>query len=59
MTDRKDGFMKDYKLIIFDVDGTLVETKSGATFRKSEDEQAAKNAGVAFMWADEFFADTK
>ncbi len=24
-----------YKLIIFDVDGTLVNTKSGATFRKS------------------------
>ncbi len=26
--------MMDYKLIIFDVDGTLVSTKSGATFRK-------------------------
>lgn len=26
------------KLIIFDVDGTLVETKSGATFRKSADD---------------------
>lgn len=29
---------KAYKLVIFDVDGTLVETKSGATFRKSEDD---------------------
>src|SRR6266567_4592741 len=27
--------MMDYKLIIFDVDGTLATTKSGATFRKS------------------------
>ncbi len=27
--------MKHYKLIIFDVDGTLVQTKSGATFRKT------------------------
>jgi D-glycero-D-manno-heptose 1,7-bisphosphate phosphatase len=26
------------KLIIFDVDGTLVETKSGATFRKTADD---------------------
>lgn len=26
------------RLIIFDVDGTLVQTKSGATFRKSEDD---------------------
>lgn len=29
---------KDYKLVCFDVDGTLVETKSGATFRKSPDD---------------------
>lgn len=29
---------KQYKLIIFDVDGTLVETKSGATFRKGADD---------------------
>lgn len=28
----------DYKLIIFDVDGTLVETKSGYTFRKTADD---------------------
>ena len=28
----------NYKLIIFDVDGTLVETKSGATFRKTADD---------------------
>lgn len=28
----------DYKLIIFDADGTLVTTKSGATFRKSADD---------------------
>ncbi len=27
-----------YKLIIFDVDGTLTTTKSGATFRKSADD---------------------
>jgi len=30
--------IKKYKLIIFDVDGTLVEPKSGATFRKSADD---------------------
>jgi len=30
--------MKTYKLCIFDVDGTLVRTKSGATFRKSADD---------------------
>lgn len=30
--------MKAYRLIIFDVDGTLVETKSGATFRKTADD---------------------
>jgi D-glycero-D-manno-heptose 1,7-bisphosphate phosphatase len=29
---------KTYKLVIFDVDGTLVSTKSGATFRKSADD---------------------
>ncbi len=29
---------KLYKLCIFDVDGTLVETKSGATFRKTADD---------------------
>ena len=29
---------KHYKLIIFDVDGTLVTTKSGATFRKTADD---------------------
>src|SRR5579863_3960900 len=29
---------KKYRLIVFDVDGTLVETKSGATFRKSADD---------------------
>lgn len=28
----------DYKLIIFDFNGTLVETKSGATFQKSADD---------------------
>lgn len=28
----------DYRLIGFDVDGTLVETKSGAAFRKSADD---------------------
>lgn len=28
----------DYKLIIFDVDGTLTTTKSGATFRKTADD---------------------
>lgn len=28
----------DKKLIIFDVDGTLTETKSGATFRKTADD---------------------
>ncbi len=28
----------DYKFIMFDVDGTLVITKSGATFRKSADD---------------------
>ncbi len=30
--------INQYKLIIFDVDGTLTETKSGATFRKSADD---------------------
>ncbi len=30
--------MMDYKLIIFDVDGTLVTPKSGATFRKTADD---------------------
>jgi len=30
--------MKHYKLIIFDCDGTLTTTKSGATFRKSADD---------------------
>lgn len=30
--------MKTYKLHIFDVDGTLVSTKSGSTFRKSADD---------------------
>jgi len=29
---------KQYTCIIFDVDGTLVETKSGATFRKGADD---------------------
>ena len=29
---------KQYKLIIFDVDGTLTTTKSGATFRKTADD---------------------
>lgn len=29
---------KLYKLIIFDVDGTLTETRSGATFRKTADD---------------------
>jgi D-glycero-D-manno-heptose 1,7-bisphosphate phosphatase len=28
----------DYRLIIFDVDGTLVKTKSGATFRKNAED---------------------
>jgi D-glycero-D-manno-heptose 1,7-bisphosphate phosphatase len=28
----------DYKLILFDIDGTLVETASGETFRKSADD---------------------
>lgn len=28
----------DYKLLIFDCDGTLVQTKSGATFRKTADD---------------------
>lgn len=30
--------MKQYQLIAFDVDGTLVETRSGAAFRKSADD---------------------
>lgn len=30
--------MNSYSLIIFDVDGTLTSTKSGATFRKSPDD---------------------
>lgn len=28
----------EYQLIVFDVEGTLVETKSGDTFRRSEDD---------------------
>ena len=30
--------MSDFKLVIFDIDGTLTTTKSGATFRKSADD---------------------
>lgn len=30
--------MRDYKLVIFDVDGTLVKTKTGGPFRKAADD---------------------
>lgn len=33
-----DAIAQNYDLIIFDLDGTLVETKSGATFRKGADD---------------------